>query len=120
MKSRVVPTFWYKDKDSEVGGKIKEILLKCYLILPKFYIIKPAVNSYKTGVLCGIFWLIMLDSSNLFALYVIYISAIALHFKFLLSYVLVLIKQMICRELYIHLSPVYIQISPCLTMIKNE
>ena len=83
MKSRVVPTFWYKDKDSEVGGKIKEILLKCYLILPKFYIIKPAVNSYKTGVLCGIFWLIMLDSSNLFALYVIYISAIALHFKFL-------------------------------------
>ena len=26
--------------DSEVAGKIKEIRLKCCLILPKFYIIK--------------------------------------------------------------------------------
>ena len=78
MESRVVPTFWCKDK--EMAGMIKKIRLKCYLTLPKFYIIKPAVNSYKTCVLCGIFWLNMLDSSNYFALYVIYISAIALDF----------------------------------------
>ena len=44
MKSRVVPTFWYKDSYSEVAGKLKEISLKCYLILPKFYIIK---NCWK-------------------------------------------------------------------------
>ena len=40
MKSMVVPTFWYKDSDSEVAGKLKEIWLKCYLALPKFYILK--------------------------------------------------------------------------------
>ena len=40
MNSVVVHTFWQKDCDSEVAGKLKEIWLKCYLILPKFNIIK--------------------------------------------------------------------------------
>ena len=34
MQPRVIPTFWYKDIDCEVSGKIKESQLKCYLILP--------------------------------------------------------------------------------------
>ena len=64
------------------------------------------------------FRLNMLGSSNFLTLYVIYISAIALHISLLWSYVCVRMKQMNCRELYIHLSPVYIQICP--TMNNND
>ena len=95
--------------------------MKCYLILPKFDIIKNCYiikNLYKTCVLGGSFWPNMLDNSNLFALYVIDISAIALYFSFLLSYVYIYIKQMNCMELYVHLSPLYIQICP--TMSDND
>ena len=68
--------------------------------------------------LTWVFWLNILASSNFLALYVIYVSSIALYFPFLLSYIWVCMKQMNCRELYIHLSPVQIQICP--TMSDND
>ena len=117
-ESSVIPTFWYKDSYSEVAGKLKDISLKCYLILPKFYIIKNCWKLIQIMCLTWDFRLNMLDRSNFLAHYVIYISAIALHISLLWSYVCVRMKQMYCRELYIHLSPVNIQICP--TMNNND
>ena len=66
----------------------------------------------------GGFLLNMLDSSTLFcSLCHLHISN-CINLKVLFSFVWVFIKQMNCRELYIILSPVYIQI--CLTMSDND
>ena len=79
------------------------------------------IQRYDSEVAGKSFWPNMLVNSNLFALYVIDISAIALYFSFLLSYVYIFIKQMNCRELYIHLSPLYhVYIQICPTMSDND
>ena len=63
-----------------------------------FYHIKTGRNSYKSCILCGVFW----PNILIFALYVIQISASAFKLSFVSSYVWVFTKQMNWIELYKH------------------